>query len=151
MLRSFAHARAAVFVLAAVFVFTTAVAAAESAGSPAFLAVDLGTLGGSTSSANAVNNSGLVVGDSMIAHVADSHAFLWTPAGGMVDLGTLGGTFSSAVAVNTNGQVAGYSTTRDGAWHAFSWTQAGGMVDLGAFAGDYNTGYTSWLTQNRPI
>jgi probable HAF family extracellular repeat protein len=151
MLRSFAHARAAVFVLAAVFVFTAAVAAAESAGSPAFLAVDLGTLGGSTSSANAVNNSGLVVGDSMIAHDADSHAFLWTPAGGMVDLGTLGGTFSSAVAVNTNGQVAGYSTTRDGAWHAFSWTQAGGMVDLGAFAGDYNTGYTSWLTQNRPI
>jgi len=138
MLRSFAQARVAVFALATLFVFTTSVAAAASAASPVFLAVDLGTLGGSTSSANALNDSGMVVGDSMLAHDADSHAFLWTPAGGMVDLGTLGGTFSSAVALNKNGQIVGYSTTREGGYHAFSWTQAGGMVDLGAFSGGYS-------------
>ena len=40
-----------------------------------------------------------------------SHAFSWTPAGGMVDLGTLGGTCSDATAVNASGQVVGFSTT----------------------------------------
>ena len=56
--------------------------------------IDLGTLGGASSGAEAVNDSGQVVGGSQTASGAN-HAFLWTQAGGMVDLGTLGGTFST--------------------------------------------------------
>src|SRR2546430_304434 len=117
MLRSFAQARAAVLALAAVFVFTTGVAAAESAGSPAFLAVDLGTLGGSTSFATAVNGSGEVVGVGISAGDAGNHAFSWTQAGGLVDLGTLGGSASGALAVNTSGLVVGYASTTSEDWH----------------------------------
>ena len=104
------------------------------------LAVDLGTLGGSSSFAVAVNGGGQVVGLIQGLRNANgdpvNHAFSWTQAGGMVDLGTLGGTNSSAAAVNASGQVVGYSNTAgDAASHAFSWTQAGGMVDLGTFGG----------------
>jgi probable HAF family extracellular repeat protein len=96
--------------------------------------VDLGSLGGYSSAAHAVNDNGQVAGDSTTAS-GDTHAFTWTQAGGMVDLGTLGGPDSSVRAVNDNGQVVGDSTTASGDTHAFSWTQAGGMVDLGTLGG----------------
>jgi probable HAF family extracellular repeat protein len=93
--------------------------------------VDLGTFGGSASTAAAVSDSGQVVGFSDLASGA-WHAFLWTQAAGMRDLGTLGGSTSDAHAINDDGQVVGQSTTaKNGPTHAFSWTQAGGMVDLG--------------------
>src|SRR5438093_507104 len=68
--------------------------------------IDLGTLGGSFSVAEAVNDSGEVVG---WAETADGalHAFSWTAAGGMVDLGTLGDRGSEASGVNASGQVVG--------------------------------------------
>jgi probable HAF family extracellular repeat protein len=99
--------------------------------------VDLGTLGGSTTYAQAVNGSGQVVGDSETGSGA-RHAFSWTQGGGMVDLGTLGGSESYAVAVNDSGQAVGDSYTTSGAQHAFSSTQAGGMLDLGTLDGSYS-------------
>jgi probable HAF family extracellular repeat protein len=98
--------------------------------------VDLGTLGGSESSAVSLNASGQVVGYSDVTGDVKQHAFSWTATGGMIDLGTLGGSNSRGVAVNANGQVVGCSdVTGDVNWHAFSWTPAGGMIDLGTLGG----------------
>ena len=100
--------------------------------------VDLGTLPGGTSSlANAVNESNQVVGSSGTAD--GDHPFSWTQAGGMVDLGTLGGSEGAASAVNASGEVVGLAGTADGGNHAFSWTQVGGMVDLGTLGGRNST------------
>jgi probable HAF family extracellular repeat protein len=49
--------------------------------------IDLGTLGGSSSHAAAVNGAGQVVGSSTVADGSE-HVFSWTQAGGMIDLGT---------------------------------------------------------------
>lgn len=95
---------------------------------------DLGTLGGTASTAAAVNNSGEVVGYSDLANGA-WHAFSWTQAEGIVDLGTLGGAPSTAHAVNDSGQIVGQSSTAAGPDHAFLWTPEGGMVDLGTLGG----------------
>jgi probable HAF family extracellular repeat protein len=100
--------------------------------------IDLGTLGGSSSGAKAVNATGQVVG---VAATADDelHAFSWTVTGGMIDLGTLGGSFIRAVAVTDSGQVVGSSTTAgDAETHAFSWTATGGMIDLGTLGGSFS-------------
>jgi probable HAF family extracellular repeat protein len=89
-------------------------------GTPAFSWVpgtttDLGTLGGASSTAIAVNAAGQIVGASLTP-TGETHAFIWK-SGTMTDLGTLGG----------SGSVAG------------PW-QAGSMRDLGASGGPPLTG-----------
>jgi len=97
---------------------------------------DLGTLGGSYSSAAAINTSGQIVGSANTSGNTGSHAFSYTSSGGMTDLGTLGGSYSSASGINDNDQIVGSSYTSSGNQYAFSYTSGGGMVDLGALAGD---------------
>jgi len=123
------------FLLLSLLTVVVGLLAGSASSATSVTIVDLGTLGGTRSYANAVNDSGQVVGESTTAGDASTHAFSWTQAGGMVDLGTLASS-SSAVAVNDAGQIVGYNLTADGTQgRAFSWTQAGGMVDLGTLGG----------------
>jgi probable HAF family extracellular repeat protein len=74
---------------------------------------ELGTLGGSQSSAAGINASGQVVGVSFTAFDLAQHAFRSTPNDSAVvltDLGTLGGTLSYAEAINSFGVVVGASS-----------------------------------------
>jgi probable HAF family extracellular repeat protein len=66
---------------AAVVMCSAIVLASTIDGSAAPTAVDLGTLGGTFSSAAAVNANGQVVGDSYLAGDTADHAFSWTAAG----------------------------------------------------------------------
>lgn len=78
-------------------------------GSPAtsFTRVDLGTLGGTSSYAAAINSGGVVVGWSQTKS-GDTHAFRWTATAGMVDLGTLPGEQGSqAVAILDGSSTSG--------------------------------------------
>jgi len=92
--------------------------------------IDLGTLGGTSSFAFAVNNQGMVVGGSETAD-AVTHAFAWTESSGMIDLDTLGGDLSAAYAVNDQGVVAGRRVVRGYSRSiAFRWTESRGMINL---------------------
>jgi probable HAF family extracellular repeat protein len=117
--------------------------------------VDLGTLGGNFSFANAMNNRGEVVGIalntvpdpySMLGLGTQTHAFIWRN-GYMEDLGTLGGPDSWGSAVNERGQVVGWAyinstpNTNNGVCapnvptqDPFLW-ENGRTIDLGTFGG----------------
>ncbi len=100
---------------------------------------DLGTLGGSTSRATALD-AATVVGDSGTAG-DDTHAFAYDRGSGrLTDLGSLGGTYSTAVAVHGR-YVAGDSTTAgDAATHGFVRDLRGHtMTDIGTLGGATST------------
>jgi probable HAF family extracellular repeat protein len=99
--------------------------AVSSKGTVSFL--DLGTLGGTSSQAEAINDLLEVVGSSDTATGTD--AFLWI--GKMFDLGNLGGSFAVANSINNLSVVVGSSNTAgDTDVHAFIWTAKKGLVDL---------------------
>ena len=58
---------------------------------PHYSVHNLGALGGTSSSANGINNKGWVSGSANIPGDTFQHGFLWTEEDGMKDLGTLGG------------------------------------------------------------
>ena len=110
--------------------------------------IDLGTLGGWRVAPSAVSNKDQVVGRSSLipapvpfGEFGQSHAFSWTPTGGLVDLGTLGGPSSGAEAVNEKGDVVGWAEVEEGVSHAFLWTKQDGMVDLGTLGGTFSFAY----------
>jgi len=113
------------------------------AGERAFLwasgaATELGTLGGTKSRGNSINDKGTVVGSATVAGDGTSHAFLYDN-GDMKDLGTLGGTYSSANDINNFGVVVGGAYNASNRMTAFVW-------DLGGMRPLLNAGETSSAT-----
>jgi probable HAF family extracellular repeat protein len=98
---------------------------------------DLGTLGGASSGAAAINAAGQVVGWSTNASGVN-HAFLWEN-GTMMDLGTLGGNSSAASGINDAGLIVGTSQTSNSS-HGFLWVN-GLMRDLGTLGGSSSAAY----------
>ncbi|MHA2225874.1 MAG: hypothetical protein ACXAC8_11755, partial [Candidatus Hodarchaeales archaeon] len=101
--------------------------------------VNLGTLGGTQSSAKAINNAGRVVGLSTIPQDTEQHIFLWSQAIGMIDTRI---PFTRSINVwhndiylNKLGQIAGTSKTISGDYHAVFWEVGVGMIDLGTLGG----------------
>jgi probable HAF family extracellular repeat protein len=104
-------------ILCGVLLTAFAVVPGAQAGTHAFVwdstsgMTDIGTLGGNTSYALSINDSGVVAGYSYLSDNITTHAFLWTAAGGMVDIaaGLPRGTSSQASFINARGDVAGTS------------------------------------------
>jgi probable HAF family extracellular repeat protein len=92
---------------------TVSLATVGAAVAQTYTLIELGTLGGSTSTANAINNANQIVGWSVTAEGA-THPFLWS-AGVLSDLGSLGSN-GFAYGINGSGQVAGYSSTPNPLW-----------------------------------
>ena len=69
---------------------------------------NLGSLGGSSATASAINNSGQIVGSSMITGDTAFHAFLYD-SGIMKDINPVFAMGSDASAINNRGQVVGYT------------------------------------------
>jgi probable HAF family extracellular repeat protein len=122
--------------------------------------IDLGTLGGFSSAARAVNSDGDVAGTAQIAGLIKyDHAFIWIDSndnnrsdpGEMVDLGTLTGQASSkseGYGLNDNRVVVGHG--QDGInYHAFLWSDRNGngqsdtgeMISLGTLGGGASHAY----------
>jgi probable HAF family extracellular repeat protein len=102
------------------------------------VATELGTLGGTKSRGNSINDKGTVVGSSTLAGDGTSHAFVYDN-GEMKDIGTLGGTYSSANDVNNFGVVVG------GAYNAANRMTAF-IYDLGGMRALFEGGETSSAT-----
>ncbi|HRI15331.1 MAG TPA: HAF repeat-containing protein [Verrucomicrobiota bacterium] len=100
---------------------------------------NLGTLGGPSSSAYALNNSGWIVGSSQL-ELGETRAFLFRD-GVMTNLGTLGGDFSSAYSINAAGIVVGESRTNNDVNIMRAFRYDGNMLDLGTLGGARSAAY----------
>ncbi len=109
--------------------------------------VDLGTLGGTSSTANDVNNAGQIVGRSNVAGDGAEHAFLYS-GGTMYDLGAMGYANSTATRINGSGQIvgysyntagdAGYSTRQSFLYSGGAMQNIGSLDGSGSYASDIN-------------
>jgi probable HAF family extracellular repeat protein len=98
-------------------------------------------LGGSSSTAYAINNSGMIAGVSWMQagspnRAGQEHAVLWDAAGSLHDLGTLPGDYKSyAHGINDDGQVVGWSNTYGGPERPIVWKPETGMQELQTLGG----------------
>jgi len=91
--------------------------------------IGLGTLGGNSSYATAVNAEGQVTGATALG-TGYEHAVLYS-GGQTIDLGSLGGSNSYGYAINDAGTVVGYSDgAGNGGMDAFVVYSGGAMIDL---------------------
>ena len=114
--------------------FFSAATVRNAAAQPKYTVTDLGTLGGSSSFAYGINNSGHVTGFSYPTSVSNVHAFYYD--GQMHDLGTLGssgtpyGSFSAGSGINDYNQIVGTTLDATGNAQAFLWDAQHGMESL---------------------
>ncbi len=73
-----------------------------------FNLIDLGTLGGTSSTGSDINDSAQVTGSSRIADGSALHSYLYDN-GNMQDIGTLDDMDSYGTGINSNSQITGYS------------------------------------------
>ncbi len=125
-----------------------------AAAPPIYMVIDMGTLGGSMSYAQAINNSGQITGaSSLTGDPTDSlgnpifHTFLYRNRQ-MIDLGTLGGDTSVGNALDEAGYVAGASFLSGNpmaygsfAHHAFRY-DGNIKTDLGSLGGVFGSSAT---------
>jgi|HubBroStandDraft_4_1064222.scaffolds.fasta_scaffold00555_10 probable HAF family extracellular repeat protein len=97
--------------------------------------VDIGTLGGTITLPNMLNNRGQIVGQSNLAGDVTFHPFLWDK-GALTDLGTLGGDTGTTNTINDAGEVIGKADLPGSqTHHGFLWKE-GMMTDLGTVGTD---------------
>jgi len=111
---------------------------ATLASAQTYTVTDLGTLGGNSTIADAINGAGQVTGSSNL-NTSTSHAFLYS-GGKITDIGSLGGSSALGLGINSIGQVVGYSTQADGSYRGFLYSN-GTMSALPTLAGNYGTAY----------
>ena len=97
---------------------------------------DLGTLGGNSSGARAINASGQITGYAYASGNVTSDAFLYS-GGKLTSLGTLGGTTGIGLAINSAGEVAGYSTLTSGNYRGF-FSSNGQLTSITPLGGNYS-------------
>src|ERR1700754_1691500 len=106
-----------VLLIAAILAFLHAPSVLTQPGSGStYIVTDLGTLGGTTSEAYGINESGQVAGGAQRAD-GNVHAFFYD--GTLHDLGTIGGPDSAALDVNRRGTVVGWTRSSIGNMKGF--------------------------------
>jgi probable HAF family extracellular repeat protein len=91
------------------------------------------------SAAQAINDSGQMVGFYSTADEASIRAFLYD--GGLVtDIGTFGGVVSDATDINSIGEVVGQASMAGGGMRAFKYS-SGALANLGTLGGGGSTAY----------
>ena len=95
---------------------------------PSTTIIDLGTFGGSYSTAFGINNASQITGYAFLAN-GDYHAFLYAGST-MTDLGALNGSSAIGYAINSAAQITGTYVSSSGVSHAFLYLGPGAMYDL---------------------
>jgi len=135
-----AQHRAAKHVVPWIFAAAFLLASQARVRAQSYTATALGSLGGGTSFATGINDSGAVAGYSTLPSTA-THAFRWS-AGVMTDLGTLGGADSHADAINSQGLVVGTSITTSTVLPTYAFVYSSGpMASLGSLGGNNSEAY----------
>ena len=107
---------------------------------PLWTPIDLGTLGGDTTTAPGSGASGRFVAGTSVTASGARHAFRWTAQDGLRDLGTLGGLESEVMFVTPGGLVVGRAQVASGDYHAFV-SDGTTIEDLGTLGGTESVAY----------
>jgi probable HAF family extracellular repeat protein len=86
---------------------------------------DIGTLGGTCTLANDLNNRGQVVGESSQFGDPTNLAFVWDREAGIEPLPTGANLYGAALAINDAGAISGYGDAPDGQTNAILWQKTG--------------------------